>query len=56
MNDGSKEPQEQDDYSASSAEKLNWFWASVEVHIQNLEWIGPKEVHIVRGRIIKIEE
>ena len=38
MNDGSKEPQEQDNYSPSSSEKFNWFWASVEVHIQNLGW------------------
>ena len=40
MNEGSKEPQEQDDYSTSSSEKCDWFWASVEVHIQNSE-----EVH-----------
>ena len=44
MNDGSKEPQEQDDYSTSSSEKDQWFWASVEVHIQNSESNQP-EVH-----------
>ena len=45
MNDGSKEPQKQDNYSTSSSEKIDWFGASVEVHIQNTEWrsIGPEE-------------
>ena len=43
MNDGLKEPQEQDDYSTSSSEKYNLFGASVEVHIQNLEWNDPME-------------
>ena len=37
MNDGSNEPQEQDNYSTSSSKKNDWFWASVEVHIQNSE-------------------
>ena len=35
MNDGSKEPQKQDNYSTSSYEKNDRFCASVEVHIQN---------------------
>ena len=43
MNDGSKEPQEQDSYSTSSSEKIDWFLASVEVHIQNSEWNNPKK-------------
>ena len=42
-NDGSKEPQEQDDYSTSSSEKDSWFWASVQVHIQNSEWMNQPE-------------
>ena len=53
MNDGSKEPQEQDNYSTSTSEKCNWFWASVEVQNQNFEWNDPKEVQ-ERG-ILKIE-
>ena len=32
MNDGSKEPQVQDDYSTSSPKKRYLFWASVEAH------------------------
>ena len=40
-----KEPQEQDNYRKSSSKKCNWFWASVEVHIQNSEWNNLKEVH-----------
>ena len=43
MNNDSKEPQEQDNYSSSSSEKYNWCWDSVEVHIQNLEWKDPKK-------------
>ena len=51
MNDGSKEPEEQDNYSTSSFEKCSWFWASVEVHIQN-----PNETtkrRCMRGGILK---
>ena len=43
MNDGSKEPQEHDNYSKSSSEKFGRFTASVEVHIQNAEWNDPKK-------------
>ena len=42
MKDESKDPQEQDDYDTSSAKTFNWFWTSVEAHIQNLEWINQK--------------
>ena len=54
MNDGSKEPQEQDDYSTLSLGKCNWVWAFAEVNIQNSEWNDPKEVHERRNTTIKI--
>ena len=59
MNNGSKEPQEQDDYSTSSSTKTDWFWASVEVHIKIFEnESNPVEVHKMprggtKNRIIK---
>ena len=48
MNDGPKEPQEQDKYSTSSSKKCNWFLASVEMHIRNSEWIDPNDKGGVR--------
>ena len=45
MNDSSKDPQEQDNYSTSSSKKI-WLWASVEVHIKNSDnESNPVEVH-----------
>ena len=52
-NEGSKETQKQQKQATLSAENYCWFWASVEVHIQNSEWIGPKRC--MRGKILKLE-
>ena len=34
--------------------KIDWFWASVEVHIKNSEWVESNERRCIREGIIKI--